>query len=123
MKPMMIAGLLLGALLFATAPARADVVTQLNITGGSAVFNLSNNTPVFGGSFTQNGTLLMNQYQATLGPTPVFSTDVPIGGHSLAFFTNPGPDSLPAPTGTTSGNTIQVNLNSLFANISGPLLT
>jgi hypothetical protein len=122
------AGWWLTMILAVALPARAEVVTQLNITGGSVAFNFSggNTTiPVFNESFTQTGTLLMGQYQALNGPIPVLPTFTLVSGalaETFSIFTNPGPDvhnPLPAPSGTISGNTIQVNLNSLFAAISG----
>ena len=129
MRPRMIPGFVLGAvLLLSTAPVQADIVNQLNITGGSVAFNLAvgNVTiPLFNQNFTQNGTLLMGQYQAVNGPTPVFPSVMLIGGHTFSIFSNPGPDALnplPTPSGNTSGNTIQVSLNSLFAGITGPLI-
>lgn len=129
MRSRMISGFVFGVVsLFITSPVRADIVNQLNITGGSIAFNLAvgNTTiPLFSQNFTQNGTLLMGQYQAANGPTPVFPSVMLIGGHTFSIFSNPGPDAqnpLPVPSGNTSGNTIQVNLNSLFAGITGPLI-
>jgi hypothetical protein len=122
------AGLWLAMTLLAAVPARAEIVSQLNITGGSVFFNFAGGnpaTPIFSQSFTQTGTLLMGQYQAINGPTPVLPTFTLVSGslsETLSIFTNPGPNAqnpLPAPSGTISGNTIQVNLNSLFAAISG----
>jgi hypothetical protein len=118
--------------LVATAPTQAEIVTQLNITGGSVAFNFSggNTTiPIFVESFTQVGTLLMGQYQPALGADPIFPPAFQIGSglqaHTFTIFTHPGPDAqnpLPPPSGTTTGSTIQVNLNALFASISGPLI-
>jgi len=131
MKSKMIVGLLLGTSLLATAPAGAEIVNQLNITGGSVGFNFAagNTTvPLFNESFIQTGTLLMGQYQPALGPTPVVPT-FQIGSgffaHTFTIFTNPGPDAqnpLPTPSGNTNGTAIQVNLNALFASISGPII-
>lgn len=118
--------------MFVVAPARAEIVTELNITGGSVAFNFSggNTTvPIFVESFTQVGTLLMGQYQPALGPNPIFPPSFQIGSgleaHTFTIFTHPGPDPqnpLPTPSGSTNGSAIQANLNALFASISGPLV-
>jgi hypothetical protein len=125
-------GLVMIWALMATAPTQAEIVTQLNITGGSVAFNFSggNTTvPIFTESFIQVGTLLMGQYQPALGPIPIFPPAFQIGSgfqtHTFTIFTNPGADAqnpLPTPSGFTNGSLIQVNLNALFASISGPLI-
>jgi hypothetical protein len=130
--PTVIAGMVLGSVLLAAGAARAEVVNQLNITGGSVAFNFSNgNTtvPIFVESFTQAGTLLMGEYQPALGPNPIFPPGFQIGSglqaHTFTVFTHPGPDAqnpLPPPSGATNGGAIEVNLNALFASISGPLI-
>lgn len=126
----MLAGLLFATALLAGAPVHAAVVSQLNIMGGSVGFNVAignSQIPIFSGDFTQTGTLLMGQYQAANGPTPVFPTFTIGSGplaHTFSIFTNPGngPNPLPTPSGNTIGNTIEVNLNALFAGISGPII-
>ncbi len=118
-----VCALLLGAGLFDTGPSQAATVTQLDITGGSISLNFG----VLGsvsGNFTQNGQLVMGQYQ----PLPNIFSPVTVGGHTFSIFTsnqpftgNPG--GAPAPTGTTSGSTMTVDLRSLFAGVTGPFLT
>lgn len=105
-------------------PGHAATVTQLDITGGSINLQLQIGSapPVtIGGNFTEPGTLIMGQYQ----PPPNIFNPLSVGGHTFSIFTHPGADvgnPLPVPTGTTSGNTISVNLHSLFAGISGPFI-
>ena len=128
MKKMFVAilsvcSLLLGTGLFSAGPSQAATVTQLDITGGSISLNFG----VLGsvsGNFTQNGQLVMGQYQ----PLPNIIPPVAVGGHTFSIFTSnqPFPGNLggaPVPTGTTSGSTMTVDLRSLFAGVTGPFLT
>lgn len=114
-------GILAAAGWLGAASAEAATVTQLDISGGSISLQLQIGSapPVtIGGSFTEPGTLIMGQYQ----PPPNIFNPISVGGHTFSIFTHPGADignPLPVPTGTTSGNTISVNLHSLFAGISG----
>jgi hypothetical protein len=118
-----VCALLLGVGLFGTGPSQAAPVTQLDITGGSISLNFG----VLGsvsGNFTQNGQLVMGQYQ----PVPNIFAPVTVGGYTFSIFTSnqpfPGnPGGAPVPTGTTSGSTMNVDLSSLFAGVTGPLLT
>jgi hypothetical protein len=118
-----VCALLLGAGLFGTGQSQAATVTQLDITGGSISLNFG----VLGsvsGNFTQNGQLVMGQYQPLRNIVP----PVAVGGHTFSIFTSnqPFPGNLggaPAPTGATSGSTMTVDLRSLFARVTGPLLT
>jgi hypothetical protein len=117
----------LGAMLVTGALAQAAVINQLNITGGSVNLNVGNGSITVNTNgtqgFAQTGTLLMGQYQASNGPTPIFSSAVGIGSYNFSMFTNPGPDSgapLPTPSGSINGTQITVDLSSLFADISGP---
>lgn len=112
--------LLLGACLFHAGPAQAAFVTQLDITGGSISLNFGNFGSV-SGNFTQDGQLVMGQYQ----PLPNIFPPIIVGGHTFSLFTSdqvfPGfPTGAPAPTGATSGSTITVDLRSLFAGVTGP---
>lgn len=128
MKKMFVAilsvcSLLLGTGLFSAGPSQAATVTQLDITGGSISLNFGLLGSVTG-NFTQNGQLVMGQYQ----PLPNIIPPVTVGGHTFSIFTSnqPFPGNLggaPAPTGTTSGSTMTVDLRSLFAGVTGPLLT
>lgn len=106
----------------APAPAQAASVTQLDITGGSVNLNFG----VLGavsGTFTQNGQLVMGQYQ----PLPNIFQPVTIAGHTFSIFTSnqafPGaPGGAPVPTGSTAGSTMAVDLTSLFAGVTGPFM-
>jgi hypothetical protein len=114
-------GLFLGLCLAGTA-AQAASVTQLDITGGSVNLNFG----VLGsvsGTFTQNGQLVMGQYQ----PLPNIFQPVTIAGHTFSIFTSnqafPGaPGGAPVPTGSTAGSTMAVDLTSLFAGVAGPFM-
>jgi hypothetical protein len=106
---------LLGSLSLGQAPARAETVSFLNITGGTFAFNLGSFGTITG-AFTESGTVLMGQYQYSI--LPPFAAS----GYTFSLFTNPGPDPtpIPAPTGQVTGTTISVNLSSLFTAIAGP---
>jgi hypothetical protein len=111
-----IALLLLSVLWFIPAPVQAATVTQLDITGGSISLNFG----VLGsvtGNFTQNGQLVMGQYQ----PLPNVFPPVTIAGHTFSVFTS-GMNGNPVPSGSTTGSTISANLTSLFAGVTGPLM-
>jgi len=113
---------LLGAGLFHAGPAQAAFVTQLDITGGSVSLNFG----IFGSvseNFTQDGQLVMGQYQ----PLPNIFPPITVGGHTFSLFTSDQafsgfPTGAPAPTGTTSDLMITVDLRSLFAGVTGPFL-
>jgi hypothetical protein len=106
----------------APAPAQAASVSQLDITGGSINLNFG----VLGsvsGAFTQNGQLVMGQYQ----PLPNIFPPVTIADHTFSIFTSnqafPGtPGGAPAPTGSTTGSTMAVDLTALFAGVTGPFM-
>jgi hypothetical protein len=109
---------LLGSLWLGQAPAHAETVSFLNITGGSVSFQIDSLPPI-SGSYTHPFTLLMGEYQA-----PALLPPLTVAGHTFSLFTNPGPGPtpIPAPTGQITGTTIAVNLSSLFAGINGPIL-
>jgi hypothetical protein len=114
--------LLLGAGLFTAGQSQAAPITQLDITGGSISLNFGAlGSP--SGTFTKNGQLVMGQYQ----PLPNIFPPVTIAGHTFSLFTSnqsfPGnPSGAPVPTGSTSGSTMNVDHQSLFAGVAGPLL-
>lgn len=117
-----LSALLLGAGLFHAGPAQAAIVTQLDITGGSISLNFGA-LGSLSSNFTQNGQLVMGQYQ----PLPHIVPPVTVGGHTFSIFTSDQPFSgdpvgAPAPTGATSGSTVTVDLRSLFAGVAGPFL-
>ncbi|MEI8013561.1 MAG: hypothetical protein WCH20_01855 [Nitrospira sp.] len=117
-----VCALLLGAGLFGTGQSQAATVTQLDITGGSISLNFGLLGSVTG-NFTQNGQLVMGQYQ----PLPNIFPPVTVAGHRFSIFTSnqvfPGnPVGAPAPSGSTSGSTMTVDLRSLFAGVAGPFM-
>lgn len=105
-------GLLAGAM---SPPAYAAVVTQLDFIAGSVDLNFGSLGTV-SGSFSQNGTLVLGQYQLLPGIFP----PVQVSHLSFSFFTSFGHPvlNLSTPSGTTSGNTMTVDLTSLFAGVS-----
>ena len=107
--------LLLGSVLWLLPIAsQAAVVTQLEITGGSVSLNFGQLGSV-NGNFTQNGQLVMGQFQ----PLPNIFQPVQISHLTLSIFTSPGGSlNLPAPTAQTSGPTMTANLSSLFAGLT-----
>lgn len=118
-----VTAILMGVVLWIGAvPAQAASVTQLDITGGSVDLNFG----VLGsvsGAFTQNGQLVMGQYQ----PLPNVFPPVTIAGHTFSIFTGnqafPGtPGGAPVPTGSTTGSTMAVDLTALFAGVTGPFM-
>jgi DNA-binding response OmpR family regulator len=117
---LVISMLLLGAGWFQAGPAQAAFVTQLDITGGSISLNFGTFGSV-SGNFTQDGQLVMGQYQ----PLPNIFPPITVGGHTFSLFTSDQafsgfPTGAPAPTGTISDSTIILDLRSLFAGVTGP---
>lgn len=104
--------------LVGAAPGEAIMVSQLDITGGTFTLNEGFGSNALSGSFTQPGTLVMGQYQAP----PTLLGPFTIANHAISLFTHPGigETPLPTPTGQVSGNTISVDLRSLFAAILPP---
>ncbi|BCA54910.1 hypothetical protein W02_20500 [Nitrospira sp. KM1] len=100
------------ALWLAASSAYASLVTQLDFTGGSVAFKLGSTT-VLSENFTQNGTIVMGQYQ----PLPNIIPPVTVAGYTFQLFTS-GPN--PVPTGNTNGSTITSDLTSLSAGLTGP---
>ena len=99
-----------------TNKAHAATITQLNITSESASLNFGT-LGILSGTFTQNGQLIMGQFQ----PTPNIFAPVNLGGHlTFSVFSSAGQPvfNLPTPSGTTAGSTMTVNLSSLFAGLS-----
>ena len=113
-KGSVMALLLLSVLWFLPATSQAAVVTQLDITGGSVNLNFGSLGSVTG-NFTQNGQLVMGQFQ----PLPNILPPVTISHLTLSLFTSPGGSlNLPTPSAQTSGSTMTANLSSLFAGMS-----
>lgn len=94
--------------------SQAASVTQLDITGGSVNLNFG----VLGsvsGTFTQNGQLVMGQYQ----PLPNIFTPITLSHLTFSLFTsNGGALNLPAPTAQTTGAVMTADLQSLFAGVT-----
>ena len=118
-----ITGLLVAAILSTSvgiASTQAMTVNQLNITGGSIALSVGNlQSPA--ANFTTTGTIVMGAYQ----PPPNVVDPFTAAGHTFALTTHPGLDPnnpLAAPSGTVNGSTISVDLSSLFAQITGPLV-
>jgi len=116
MKTIVLLAALIVPALWGVRVAHSDTITQLNITGGSLTINLTSQ-PI-SGSFTQNGTLVMGQFQ----PPPNIFPPITMSGETLSFFTNSSGGLLPAPLAQTSGNTLTANLSSLFVGVAGPSL-
>ena len=103
-------------ILMTERPAQSAIVTQLDIIGGAVDLNFGSLGHV-SGNFTQDGQLVMGQYQ----PLPNIFTPIPIGSHfTFSIFTSPGQPALnlPPPSGTTMGETMTVDLSSLFVGLS-----
>lgn len=112
--------LLLSVLWIFPAPAQASVVTELDFTSGSIALMLGSTT-VVSTPFTQNGEIVMGQYQPLPDIISPISLSVPVVGiYTFSLFTS-GPD--PVPTSSMSGTTITANLTSLSANLTGPGLS
>jgi hypothetical protein len=93
---------------------QAATVTQFDITGGSISLNFGN-LGNLAGSFTENGQLLMNQFQ----PAPNVLDPITISHLTFSIFTGSGGTlNLPAPTAQTSGATMTASLHSLFADVT-----
>lgn len=96
------------------AVSSAATVSQLDISGGSITLNFGN-LGNLAGSFTENGQLLMNQFQ----PAPNVLDPITISHLTFSIFTGSGGTlNLPAPTAQTSGATMTANLHSLFADVT-----
>ncbi len=97
-------------------------VTQFNITGGGVTLDFGQLGTV-SGTFTQNGQIVMGQYQ----PLPNILPPVSLAGHTFSIFTSsqafPGvPAGAPVPTGSIGQYAITVDLTSLFAQVTGPFI-
>ena len=104
------------ALCFATLPAQAATVTQLDITSESVSLNFGS-LGILSGSFNQNGQLIMGQFQ----PTPNIFPPVLLGSHlTFSIFSSSGQPvlNLLPPSGMTTGSTMTADLSSLFAGLS-----
>jgi len=107
-------GILLAALWLMPASLQAAEVTQLDITGGS-ISLMHGSSTLFTQGFTQNGTIVMGQYQ----PPPNIFQPISLGPYALSLRTT-GPN--PAPSGNVSGTQITADLTSLSAVLTGPFI-
>ncbi|THJ12438.1 MAG: response regulator transcription factor [Nitrospira sp. CG24C] len=106
--------LMASALWCMPAPAQAAIVTQLDIAGGSIGLNFGGLGSV-NGNFTQNGQLVMGQYQ----PAPNLFEPITISHLTFSIFTGSGGTlNLSAPTAQTSGSALTSDLRSLFAGVT-----
>jgi len=106
--------LVLALTIWLATPAQASLVTQLDFIDGS-IGLMNGSTTVLSASFTQNGAIVMGQYQ----PLPNIIPPISLGPYTFSLFTG-GPD--PFPSSSTSGGTISADLTSLSAGVTGPLL-
>ena len=105
---------LLGALAVTATPAQAAIVTQLDFTSGSVALK-SGSTTILSSNFTQNGQIVMGQYQ----PLPNVIAPIALGPYTFSIFTS---DPNPFPSGSTSGASITADLTALSAGLTGPFL-
>lgn len=94
--------------------SEALTVSELDFTSGSIALK-NGTTTVLSSNFTQNGQIVMGQYQ----PLPNIIPPLPLGPYTFSLFTS-GPS--PFPSSSTSGSTITADLNALFGKLTGPLI-
>jgi hypothetical protein len=112
-----VALLLLSALWVLPGKSEAMTVTDLDFTSGSVKLKLGNTT-LATANFTQNGQIVMGQYQPLPNIIAPISINVPLlGTYVFSLFTS-GPN--PAPASSTSGSTISADLMALSAGLTGP---
>jgi hypothetical protein len=87
--------------------ADAALVTQLDFSSGAA--NVGPHGRLLDRLLDQDGTLLMGQYQSFTG-----IVDPIIKGHKTYSLFTAGMDGAPAPSAAINGNSITVDLSSLF---------
>lgn len=113
--------LMASVLWFLPTPSQAAEVTRLNITSESVSLGfVGGNRQTLSGNFNQSGQLIMGQFQ----PTPNIFPPVLLGNHlTFSVFTSSGQPllNLAPPSGATSGDTVTVDLSSLFAGMSSTL--
>jgi hypothetical protein len=97
--------------------SEAMTVTELDFTSGSVKLKLGNTT-LASANFTQNGEILMGQYQPLPNIIAPISITVPlVGTYTFSLFTS-GPN--PVPASSTSGASISTDLTALSAGLTGP---
>lgn len=114
---LIVALLMLTALWVLPGTSEAMTVTELDFTSGSVKLKLGNTT-LATANFTQNGQIVMGQYQPLPNIIAPLSINVPVlGTYTFSLFTS-GPN--PVPTGSTTGSTISADLTALSAGLTGP---
>ena len=112
-----VALVMLTALSVLPGKSEAMTVTDLDFTSGSIKLKLGTAT-LATANFTQNGQIVMGQYQPLPNIIAPVSLTVPlVGTYTFSLFTS-GPN--PVPTGSTSGSTISADLTALSAGLTGP---
>ena len=96
-------------------PGQAATVTQLDITSESISLNFGVKGTL-SGTFNQSGQLIMGQFQ----PPPNIFAPFQLSHLTVSIFSSSGQPllNLPPPSGATSGNTMTVDVSSLFASLS-----
>lgn len=102
---------MLAADLSSGLPAEAMTVTQLELTGGAVNWGWRHERQL-DRLLSQDGTLVMGQYQAMGEIVPSISK----GHRTFSLFTS-GLKGAPAPSATIAGSSITVDLSSLFVGI------
>lgn len=103
-------------LCLAPGAVQAEQVTQLDFISGSLALKVGSTT-IASTNFTQNGQIVMGQYQPLPNIIAPITVSVPVlGNYTFSLFTS-GPN--PFPSGSTSGSTIIADLTSLSAGLTG----
>lgn len=114
---LIVAFLMVSTLWLLPGQSEAMTVTELDFTSGSVKLKLGNTT-LATANFTQNGQIVMGQYQPLPNIIAPISITVPlVGTYTFSLFTS-GPN--PVPASSTSGASISADLTALSAGLTGP---
>ena len=114
---LIVALLMVSTLWLLPGQSEAMTVTELDFTSGSVKLKLGNTT-LASANFTQNGEIVMGQYQPLPNIIAPISINVPLAGtYTFSLFTS-GPN--PVPTSSTSGANISADLTALSAGLTRP---
>lgn len=114
---LIVAFLMVSALWLLPGQSEAMTVTELDFTSGSVKLKLGNTT-LASANFTQNGQIVMGQYQPLPNVIAPISINVPfVGTYMFSLFTS-GPN--PVPASSTSGASLSADLTALSAGLTGP---
>lgn len=114
---LIVALLMVSALWLLPGQSEAMTVTELDFTSGSVKLKLGNTT-LASANFTQNGQIVMGQYQPLPNVIAPISINVPfVGTYMFSLFTS-GPN--PVPASSTSGASLSADLTALSAGLTGP---